>query len=163
MSNNNTPIEERIDQEIHHLLDFMEQQTDYTDEYKSAFTHLTKVMELRQKENDSTEARNVKLLELSQQKELSEISNETKLMELQQQKTISQAASEIKLQELQQQKAISDDTNELKLQELELRKTITKETWLNVGTHIAGLIVLMNHERAHVIASKAFGFVKKIF
>ena len=40
---------------------------------------------------------------------------------------------------------------------------ITQEALLIVGTHVAGLIVLMNHERAHVIASKSFVLVKKIF
>lgn len=49
-----------------------------------------------------------------------------------------------------------------KLMELRQKDHISKDTWVTVGTHIAGLIVLMNHERAHVIASKAFGFVKKI-
>jgi len=39
---------------------------------------------------------------------------------------------------------------------------VSKETWVTVGTHLAGIVVLMNHERAHVIASKAFGLVKKI-
>jgi hypothetical protein len=73
----------------------------------------------------------------------------TKVMELNQQETSSETANATKLQELQQQ--------------LEQRNTIPKEAWLTVGTHIAGLIVLMNHERAHVIASKAFGLVKKIF
>lgn len=48
------------------------------------------------------------------------------------------------------------------LMELRQKDRISKDTWVTVGTHIAGLIVLMNHERAHVIASKAFGFVKKI-
>lgn len=106
-------IKSQIDQEVIHLLEFMQDQESYTDEYKSMFGQLTKVMELNQQES------------------------------------VSKNANAIKLQEMQQQ--------------LEQRNTITKETWLNVGTHIAGLIVLMNHERAHVIASKAFGFVKKIF
>ena len=49
-----------------------------------------------------------------------------------------------------------------KLMELQQKDSISKDTWVTVGTHIAGLIVLMNHERTHVIASKAFGLVKKI-
>jgi hypothetical protein len=109
MNTNDTPIETRTEEEIHHLLDFMGQQDKYTDEYKSMFNQLTKVMEL------------------------------------------------------QQQKQVNDDTHMFKLTELEQKSVISKEAWLTVGTHIAGLIVLMNHERAHVIASKAFGLVKKIF
>jgi len=160
---NDTPIEDRVDATIHNLLDYMENENGYTDEYKSMFTYLTKVMEIRQKDKDSTEARKIKLMELTQQQTLAEIAQENKIAELQQQRLLSEASNEIKMHELRQQKAISDDTNNIKLSELEQRGTITKETLLNVGTHIAGLIVLMNHERAHVIASKAFGFVKKIF
>jgi len=83
-------IEDRIDTEIHNLLDLMDRENDYSDEYKSMVTQVTKLMELRQKDN------------------------------------------------------------------------ISKDTWVTVGTHLAGIFILMNHERAHVIASKAFGFVKKI-
>ena len=113
MTESTLPIEARIDEEVHHLLEFMNNENTYTDEYKSMFNQLTKVMELRLQE------------------------------------TTSENANAIKLEEMQQQ--------------LAQRNTITKEAWLTVGTHVAGLIVLMNHERAHVIASKAFGLVKKIF
>lgn len=108
---NDIPIEDRIDEEIHHLLDFMNDQDDYSDEYKSMVTQMTKIMELRQQDASN------------------------------------QVANAIKMEELAQKD----------------KDTISKEAWLTVGTHLAGLIVLMNHERAHVIASKAFGFVKKIF
>ena len=59
-------------------------------------------------------------------------------------------------------KSIINQASKLK----ELRQPedrISKEAWLTVGTHIAGLIALMQHERTHVIASKAFGLVKKLF
>lgn len=39
---------------------------------------------------------------------------------------------------------------------------VSMDTWVTVGTHLAGILMVMNHERAHVIASKAFGFIKKI-
>lgn len=84
------PIEARMDTEIHNLFDLMDKETDYSVEYKSMATQLTKLLELRQ------------------------------------------------------------------------GSKISKDTWVTVGTHIAGLIVLMNHERTHVIASKAFGLLKKI-
>lgn len=163
MTGSNEPIEDRIEQELHHLLDFMENESNYSDEYKSMASHFTKVMELRQKRSDSENSNAIKLQELQQQLDLSEATNAIKLQELQQQKDLSTVSNELKIQELEQQKAISDDANAIKLEEIELKKTITKETWLTVGTHIAGLVVLMNHERAHVIASKAFGLVKKIF
>jgi hypothetical protein len=49
-----------------------------------------------------------------------------------------------------------------KLYELRNKSRVSKETLATIGANLAGIIVLMNHERAHVIASKAFGFVKKI-
>lgn len=49
-----------------------------------------------------------------------------------------------------------------KLYELRKKDTVSMETWVNVGTHLAGIFMLLNHERAHVIASKTFGLLKKI-
>lgn len=49
-----------------------------------------------------------------------------------------------------------------KLMEIQQKNSISKDTLVAVGTHVAGLIVILNHERAHVIASKAFGLLKKI-
>lgn len=49
-----------------------------------------------------------------------------------------------------------------KLYELRKGNRISKETLATIGANLAGIVVLMNHERAHVIASKAFSFVKKI-
>lgn len=49
-----------------------------------------------------------------------------------------------------------------KLIELRKGESISKDTWLTVGTHIAGLVVILSHEQTHIIASKAFGLVKKI-
>lgn len=49
-----------------------------------------------------------------------------------------------------------------KLMEVQNKNSIGMDTWATIGTHVAGLIVIMNHERAHVIASKAFGLLKKI-
>lgn len=84
-------LDDRIETEINHLLDLMDQEVGYTDDYKSMAAQLAKLIELRPKEDN-----------------------------------------------------------------------ISKETWVTVGTHLAGLIILMNHERTHVIASKAFGLVKKL-
>lgn len=49
-----------------------------------------------------------------------------------------------------------------KLYELRNKSRISKETLATIGANILGIIVVLNHERAHVIATKAFGFVKKI-
>lgn len=90
MFKKSNPLKDRIDTEIHQLLDLMGKENGYTDDYKSMASHVEKLMELRKGES------------------------------------------------------------------------ISKDTWATIGTHVAGLIILMNHERAHVIASKAFGLVKKV-
>lgn len=51
----------------------------------------------------------------------------------------------------------------IKLKELRNKSSISMETWATIGANILGLVVILNHERAHVIASKAFSLVKKIF
>jgi hypothetical protein len=51
----------------------------------------------------------------------------------------------------------------VKLQELRHKGGISKETLATIGANLAGIIVILGHERANVIASKAFGLVKKIF
>jgi hypothetical protein len=49
-----------------------------------------------------------------------------------------------------------------KLIEMRKKDSVSLETWVTVGTNLAGIFMLMNHERAHVIASKAFSLIKKI-
>jgi hypothetical protein len=49
-----------------------------------------------------------------------------------------------------------------KLVELRKKDIISLETWVTVGTHLAGMFMILNHERAHVIASKTFSLLKKI-
>lgn len=51
----------------------------------------------------------------------------------------------------------------VKLQELRNKSRLSLDTVATVGANILGILVILNHERAHVIASKAFGLVKKIF
>lgn len=90
MFKKSNPLKDRIDTEIHQLLDLMGKENGYTDDYMSMASHVEKLMELRKGES------------------------------------------------------------------------ISKDTWVTVGANLAGIIILMNHERAHVIASKAFGLVKKV-
>jgi flagellar motor switch protein FliM len=49
-----------------------------------------------------------------------------------------------------------------KLYELRHKGRVSKETLALIGANIAGIFVILSHERAHVIATKAFGLVKKI-
>lgn len=50
-----------------------------------------------------------------------------------------------------------------KLYELRNTRKISNDTLAAIAANIAGIIVLMNHERTHVIASKALGLVRKMF
>jgi hypothetical protein len=49
-----------------------------------------------------------------------------------------------------------------KLKELRTTDKISKETWATIGANLAGIAIILSHERTHIIASKAFGLVKKI-
>jgi hypothetical protein len=49
-----------------------------------------------------------------------------------------------------------------KLKELRTKDTISKETWATIGANLAGIAIILSHERTHIIASKAFGLVKKL-
>ncbi len=49
-----------------------------------------------------------------------------------------------------------------KLMEMRKKDSISLETWVTVGTHLVGVFMILNHERAHVIATKTFGLLKKI-
>ena len=48
------------------------------------------------------------------------------------------------------------------LHELRHKSRISVETLATLGANMLGIVVILNHERAHVIASKAFSLVKKI-
>lgn len=51
----------------------------------------------------------------------------------------------------------------VKLYKLRQENTVSMDTWATIAANIAGIVIILNHERAHVIASKSFGFVKKLF
>jgi hypothetical protein len=49
----------------------------------------------------------------------------------------------------------------------ELQKTnssgpLSKDAVVTAATNIAGILLILNHERAHVVTSKALGFVQKL-
>lgn len=75
------------------------------------------------------------------------------------------AAAVAKLYQLRKNKSEEHSkvvASSAKLYELRKKDSVSMETWVTVGTHLAGIFMLLNHERAHVIASKAFGLLKKI-
>lgn len=50
-----------------------------------------------------------------------------------------------------------------KLHKLRTENTVSMDTWATITANIAGILIVLNHERAHVIASKSLGFVRKLF
>lgn len=48
------------------------------------------------------------------------------------------------------------------LYELRHKSRISKEALLTVGANVAGIVAILFHERAHVIATKALSLVRKI-
>lgn len=50
-----------------------------------------------------------------------------------------------------------------KLMKLRNESRLSKDALATIAANAIGLIVVMNHERAHVIATKAFTLVRKMF
>jgi hypothetical protein len=50
-----------------------------------------------------------------------------------------------------------------KLYKLRQENSISMDTWATIGANLAGIIIILNHERAHVIATKSLGLVRKLF
>lgn len=74
------------------------------------------------------------------------------------------------LRELVQTEGDSEQAERIvaRLTELnELQKTnssgpISKDALVTAGANLAGILLILNHERAHVVTSKALGFVMKL-
>lgn len=49
-----------------------------------------------------------------------------------------------------------------KLYELRQKDRISMDAVVTAATHLAGLVFVLQHERVHVVASKAFGLIKRI-
>jgi len=39
---------------------------------------------------------------------------------------------------------------------------VKPETWAGIGANLLGILAILHHERAHVVATKAIGFVSKL-
>ena len=49
-----------------------------------------------------------------------------------------------------------------KMKQEELPDRVSPDTWALVGANLAGIVMILSHEHAHVITSKALGFVRKL-
>lgn len=50
----------------------------------------------------------------------------------------------------------------VELTELTNKSKVSRDTLALIGANFAGIILVLSHERTHVIATKAFSLVKKI-
>lgn len=50
----------------------------------------------------------------------------------------------------------------VKLYELRHRSKFSKDVLISVAANFGGIVAVLGYERAHIVASKAFGLVKKI-
>lgn len=65
--------------------------------------------------------------------------------------------------ETKEYSATADQVAKLyKLQEQDAPKRVSPDTWAVVGANLAGILIIVGHERVHVITSKAVGFIMKM-
>jgi hypothetical protein len=58
--------------------------------------------------------------------------------------------------------AVADQIQKLyKLQEVDSSQRVSKETWALIAANLAGILVIVGHERFHAITTKAFGMVTR--
>lgn len=59
--------------------------------------------------------------------------------------------------------AMTDQLTKLyNLKVLDTPKGVSKDTLAMIGGNLAGIVMILGHERAHVVASKALSFVMKL-
>lgn len=49
-----------------------------------------------------------------------------------------------------------------KLQEVDSSQRVSANTWAMIGGNLAGIMLIINYERVHVVATKALGLVSKV-
>jgi hypothetical protein len=57
---------------------------------------------------------------------------------------------------------VADQIQKLyKLQEVDSSQRVSKETWALIAANLAGIVIVVGHERFHAITTKAFGMVRR--
>jgi hypothetical protein len=54
-----------------------------------------------------------------------------------------------------------DKLHKMKVAEKDNRKRVSADTIVTVGANLAGIVLILGFERAHIVTSKALGFVLK--
>ena len=68
----------------------------------------------------------------------------------------------LKLQEMNHNYAHGEVEHDLKFRELDNFNRISKAQLATILANLAGIAVIMSHERTHIIVTKALGFVSKL-
>jgi hypothetical protein len=57
---------------------------------------------------------------------------------------------------------LKDAETALKEKDFSAPKRVSWDTWALVGANLLGIVLIIGHERANVVTSKALGFVSKL-
>lgn len=49
-----------------------------------------------------------------------------------------------------------------KLKEVDSKSHVSRDTWAIIGANLVGIVMIVGHERAHVVTSKAMSFLLKL-
>jgi hypothetical protein len=66
-----------------------------------------------------------------------------------------------RMQESEESYALKKRELDMKLQDLEKPDRVSKETWAVISANLAGIVMIIAHERVNVIASKALSFIMR--
>lgn len=136
-----------------------------SEEYAKMADQLTKLYKLKQIETElklKTNDQDIKDRELYANIEVKERDSQAKLKETNSNIEAKKEESVLRREELDAKTRLMDVEIESKKDEIEKRKRVSPDTLALIGANIVGIVMIIGHERANVIASKALGFVSKL-
>lgn len=136
-----------------------------TDEYAKMVDQLTKLYKLKELD--------IKLIlqevELKHKLEAQETERKQKENDFQHKVDAHKVDAKLKEEELKLKREIFEAEEELRKLNVETKKRemkipfgIKPETLALIGANLAGIVIIVGHERLHVVATKAIGFVTKL-
>jgi len=177
-----TDIPNQLTAEIDRLLGLMSSLEPHSDEYIATADQLTKLYKLLEidanlalkvgdqgiKRKESEANQEIKERELTLKDEDNAYNHNLKNREFGLKETEVHAnvatrthETEIKLVESQASLRVKNAEADLKKQELELNKRVKVDTIAIIAGNIIGIGLILGYERAHIVTSKALGFVLK--
>lgn len=136
-----------------------------TEEYAKMAARLTELYKLMQIEIElklKTNDNSIKQQEMIQDAEVKERDSLSKLKEINSNSQMRIDDATLRQQEMDAKLRLMDVEIESKKDEIEKRRRVSPDTLALIAANIVGIVVIIGHERANVIASKALGFVSKL-